>query len=217
MYKPILFSFLALSGISQSAAAETAYSFYGGWQTAPHSVVSGTHPDDDQPYSAVFGWDGKSFAPPPYYGAKATWWNGNTGTEIEFTHAKVYARDAERDAAGFKRFEFTDGLNLLTVNRLKRWERITRDYTPYVGAGVGFAFPHVDVLSNGDLHAYGYQVTGPAIRLIAGTSRPIKDDLSVFAEYQFTTSWNSGTLTGGGSFDTTVLTNAVNFGVTWTP
>ena len=215
MIRPILFSALAAVTFSQQAAAETIYSIYGGWQTSPHSHVSGIHPDTSLAYDTVFGWEGKSFEMPPYYGARVEWWNGDWSTQVEFTHAKLYANEADRDAVDFDRFEFTDGHNLFTVNRVKRWKNGLGDRTTYAGAGAGFALPHVDVRSDGGEHTFGYQLTGPALKLIAGANQPISDNMIAFAEYQFSMSWNSGTLTGGGTFDTRLITNALNFGIGW--
>ncbi len=214
MLRPILFGALAALSFSQQATAETIYSMYGGWQTSPHSHVSGDHPDGGT-YDTVFGWDGKSFSMPPYYGVRVEWWDGDWSTQVEFTHAKVYANDTERDAVDFERFEFTDGHNLFTVNRVKRWDSAIEGRTLYAGAGAGFALPHVDVFSDGGERTYGYQLTGPAAKLLAGVSQPIGDNLTAFAEYQFTMSWNEGTLTGGGTFDTRIITNALNFGIGW--
>ncbi len=74
-----LFAALATSGAALLAAApalaeDVQLSIYGGYQTAPHSGVTtsdGTH------FTA--GWEGKSFASPPYYGGRATWWLGSLG------------------------------------------------------------------------------------------------------------------------------------------
>ena len=214
MLRPILFGAFAALTFTQSASAETIYSIYGGWQTSPHSEISGDHPDGGT-YDTVFGWEGKSFEMPPYYGARVEWWNGDWSTQVEFTHAKVYAVEADRDAVGFDRFEFTDGHNLFTVNRVKRWQNSLGNRTTYAGAGAGIALPHVDVLSDLGEHTYGYQLTGPALKLMAGASQPLGDNMIAFAEYQFSMSWNTGELEGGGTFDTRLITNAINFGVGW--
>ena len=214
MFKPILFGALAALTFSQQASAETIYSIYGGWQTAPHAEISGDHPDGGT-YDTVFGWDGKSCEMPPYYGTRAEWWNGDWSTQVEFTHSKVYAKEADRDAVNFEKFEFTDGHNILTVNRVKRWDVGTSGRNLYAGAGAGIALPHVDVLSDGGEKTYGYQLTGPALKLIAGANQPLRDNMIAFGEYQFTMSWNSGELTGGGTFNTRLVTNAFNFGIGW--
>lgn len=199
---------------ASALSAETEISLYGGWQTVQPSKVSGRHPDGGT-YSDRFLWDGKSFTLPPYYGGRVTQWSDNFGNSIEFTHAKAYAQDSTRGSNNFQRFEFTDGLNLLTVSRFIRWPDRLAGLTPYVGAGVGLAFPHVDVLSIGGQKTYGYQITGPAVKLTAGASRQLSETVFGFAEYQFSASQHSGTLTGGGSFEARLLTNALNVGVGW--
>ena len=60
-------------------------------------------------------------SPPPYYGARITWWGqGKFGWGFETTHDKIYANDETLANAGFRRLEFTDGLNIITVNGLWR-------------------------------------------------------------------------------------------------
>lgn len=198
---------------AQPAAAEIELSFYTGYQTAPHSRISGTRGSGGGAYSEVIGWDGKSFAAPPYYGLRATWWRPNDiGFGVEFTHDKVYADPADMPT-GFSRLEFTDGHNIITANVSKRWSRRWADsFKPYVSGGVGIAMPHVDVTEGGN-RTFGYQVTGPAVRLTAGVKYEITDRWSVFGEYQFTWSDNKADLAGGGSLNTTILTNALNVGV----
>lgn len=201
------------------AAQDFEASIYGGWQTAPHSNVSGQHPNIGA-FDAAVGWAGKSFAAPPYYGVRGTWWRGgDRGVAIELTHAKVYAKDADRTALGFDRLEFTDGHNIITVNYMQRWPdrwsgRLAA-YTPYAGAGLGIALPHVDAQPNGGARTFGYQLTGPSMRLLAGMSRPIGDNLSAFAEYQFTFSMNEAELDGGGDLSTNIITNALNVGLSY--
>ena len=213
MRKAILFSLCAIFAAS-ALSAETEISLYGGWQTVQPSHVSGFHPDGGT-YSDRFLWDGKSFTLPPYYGFRVTQWAGKFGTSLEFTHAKSYAQDSTRSSNNFQRFEFTDGLNLLTMNQFIRWPDSLVGLTPYAGVGLGLAFPHVDALSNGGYQTYGYQITGPAVKLTAGGYRALSETLIGFAEYQFSASQHSGTLTGGGSFETHLLTDALNVGIGW--
>ena len=84
-----------------------------------------------------------------------------------------------------------------------------------LNSGVGVAVPHVDIQPTyaGAPKTYGYQVTGPAVRLGAGVSYSINDRWSVFGEYQFTWSDNKADINGGGTIETTLITNALNFGV----
>lgn len=193
------------------AAADMEISIYSGYQTSPHSRVEGNRADGS-PYSNLIGWQGKSFAAPPYYGARAMWWrDNNIGWGVELTHAKHYAPRAEMPA-GFSRLEFTDGHNILTANVMKRWPGKWNKLTPYAGLGLGIAVPHVDVVENGN-KTYGYQFTGPAMRLTAGAKYDINDRWNVFGEYQFIVSKNSADLTGGGKLNTRLISNALNIGV----
>jgi lipid A oxidase len=202
---------LGLVALPQTVQAEIELSFYSGYQTSPHSRVTGTA--SSGAYSNLIGWQGKSFAMPPYYGMRGTYWRAdNLGFALEFSHNKAYAPASEMPT-GFTRLEFTDGHNIITANVAKRWPgRGKSTITPYVSAGVGFAMPHVDVTENGNV-TLGYQVTGPAARLTAGASYAINDRWSVFGEYQFTWSENDVDLTGGGTLNTRIITNALNIGV----
>ncbi|TCS67626.1 lipid A oxidase [Primorskyibacter sedentarius] len=214
MKKVILSAALALCMGAGAASAEMELSVYSGWQTAPHSRATGNHPDGGS-YDALIGWEGKSFEMPPYYGLRGTWWRDERlGFGLEFTHAKVYAPDSERENIGFDRMEFTDGLNLITVNAYHRWLNRWDDFTPYVGGGIGLAIPHVDVESAGGEKTFGYQVTGPAVRVLAGVSYDLSERFAVFGEYQFTYSNNKADLEGDGTLETEIKTNALNFGVT---
>ncbi|MBS0124722.1 outer membrane protein [Thetidibacter halocola] len=198
------------------AAAEMEVSIYMGWQTLPHSRISGDLPGGLGPYNELVGWEGKSFSMPPYYGARATWWRGggDWGYGIEYTHTKAYMPDDVQNRLGFSRFELSDGHNIATVNLMRRFPDQWGGLTPYVGGGVGVAFPHVDATNTAaNSRTYGFQLTGPAMRLTAGASYPLTDRLSVFGEYQFTYSWNEGDLDNGGSFSTDIKTNALNIGL----
>lgn len=199
-------------GLAAPAFAEVELSFYGGTQSSPHSRIKGTAPGTGASYSALIGWEGKSFTPPPYYGLRATWWKeSNIGFGVELTHTKAYAPQSEMPA-GFSRLEFTDGHNILTANVMKRWPDQWKFVTPYVGAGIGLAIPHVDVTANGH-KTYGYQVTGPAAKVMAGIKYDINARWAVFTEYQFTYSKNEADLDGGGSMRFPLISNAINLGV----
>lgn len=207
-------SSIAVLCVSASAAwaQEIELSVYGGYQTAPHSRVTGARADGSV-FSERIGWDGKSFSAPPYYGLRGTYWlASNWGYGVELTHAKVYAPATEMPA-GFSRLEFTDGHNIVTLNALRRWPGLWHEkLTPYAGVGIGAAVPHVDVNENGN-RTFGYQVTGPAFRAMLGASYALNERWALFGEYQFTASDNKADLEGGGSLNATILTNALNMGV----
>jgi lipid A oxidase len=210
-----LLTVLSLPLLPGAAAAETELSFYLGAQTAPHSRVEGT--DATGPFSFLAAWEGKSGAAPPYYGLRATWWRSeNFGYGVELNHAKVYLDDANLAANNFDSFELTDGLNILTANAFYRWPGMwgSGRVTPYVGGGAGVAVPHVDVERNGQ-KTFEYQMTGVAVVWMAGLSYALNDTWGMFAEYKGTYSANEADLTGGGSFTTDIVTNAINIGVSY--
>ena len=123
-----------VAALAGPAAAETELSVYLGWQTLPHSRLSGDLPNGGGSYDQLVGWKGKSFTMPPYYGARATWWRSdNLGFGVEYTHTKAYADDPTKSALGFSRLEFSDGHNVVTANVMKRWPDQWRNFTPYVG------------------------------------------------------------------------------------
>ncbi len=201
--------------VAAPAAAEVELSFYTGIQEAPHSRVEGTDPGGVGPFSFLATWEGRSFEAPPYYGFRATYWRENGfGYGLDFNHAKVYADDATLLANGFSRLEFTDGLNILTVNAWYRWQNPKSNWTPYVGGGVGIAFPHVDVETAGGT-TFGYQLTGPAVQVVAGIKYNFNERWGVFGEYKGTYSMNEADLDNGGTLSSDIVTNALNIGVSF--
>lgn len=198
-----------------AAAAEVELSFYGGWQGAPHAdvAISGDTVLPDDSFTA--GWEGKPFAMPPYYGLRATWWqDSGYGFGLDFNHTKVYADDATLAASGLEHFEFSDGLNSLTVNAYRRWDQALGGLTPYVGGGIGLSIPHVEVVAPGT-RTWEYQIAGPAVALMAGISYPVSDRWSVFGEYKGTWSQNEISLDTGGTMTTDIITNSINLGVSF--
>lgn len=196
--------------------AEVSLSFYTGAQTAPHSRFEGN--DGTSNFSFLAEWEGNSFEMPPYYGFRATWWrNQNLGFGAEFTHAKVYASDQTLAANGLDTLEMTDGINILTANVMYRWpgQWMRGRVTPYVGAGLGVAIPHIEFQTTGGPRTFEYQVSGAAARWMAGASYAINDRWAVFGEYQGTYSVNSGDLAGGGNWESNIVTNAINVGLSY--
>lgn len=196
----------AVSGPAAEAAG-LEISLYGGVQSAAPSRI-------DSPASGRqrVDWEGRSGNFPLYYGLRATWWqNDRWGWGVEMNHAKVYA-DTPEDY-GHDRLEFTDGLNFVTANVFRRWQQPGQRITPYVGAGIGVAIPHVDVQPIGGEHTFGFQVTGPVVQLVAGASYALDDSWSVFGEYKGTWSRHKADLDSGGSLQTELQTNALNIGI----
>jgi lipid A oxidase len=201
------------------AHAEFELSLYTGYQTSPHSKVTGTDPTGDGDFAFTAGWKGHSFEMPPYYGIRGMFWtNSNWGFGADFTHSKAYA-DAETlgdsgTSGGFEVLEFTDGLNNLTLNAAYRWQKEGRKWTPYAGGGLGVIIPHVEVKSSATAtETQSYQVAGPTAMLNAGISYAINPKWSAFGEYKGTYSKLSADLDGGGTFKTDIITNAFNIGI----
>ena len=100
----------------------------------------------------------------------------------------------------------------MTLNAYRRWSGTNLGLTPYVGAGLGLAVPSV-TFDGGGATTGGRQLTGPAVRFVAGAQYPISDSMALFGEYQGSYSVNQVELSGGGSLDTEILTNGLNFGL----
>lgn len=213
-YRHALFALLLAP--PAAAVAETELSVYGGLQSAPPSDVAVSGDSVIPDGSASIAWKGRSLEAPYYYGVRATYWTSDSyGFGLDFAHNKVYPKEGELPA-GYDRLEFTDGLNTLTVNAYKRWPgaALGGRLTPYVGAGLGVAIPHVDV-SYGTSRTAEYQIAGPAATVLAGARYDLSDGWGVFAEYKGNITRNRGDLTTGGTVETDVITNAVNFGVSY--
>jgi lipid A oxidase len=216
MTRLITFTAICAAALFPSLAfAEMTLSFYGGPQEAPHSRVTGTDLGGVGDFDFTAGWEGRSFSAPPQYGIRATWWTSDTlGFGVELNHAKVYADDATLATSGFSHFEFSDGLNIITANVVRKWPDRFGAFTPYALAGVGVSVPHVEVTSAGGT-TFEYQLAGPAVALAAGASYQLNDRWSLFGEYKFTYSINKTDLTNGGNLNTNVITNSLNLGVSF--
>ena len=202
-----------------AAKAEFQISVYGGANTANDS-------DATLNLGALSGefdveWFGDSFNTPPYYGVRGTWWLNEFdmprwGVGVDFTHAKVKADLDDPALAGtFDRLEFTNGLNSLTLNGLYR-APLGDWFTVYAGAGAGASIPHVEVRTVPALtDTFEYQVTGPVVQGLVGTSLNIGRGFSLFGEYKASYSWNDAELDGGGSFETDVLVHHFALGASF--
>lgn len=215
--KKISFISIVLIGFMTSAAtAETQLSFYGGHQSAPHSQVTGEY--DSSAFDFTAGWEGKPFAMPPYYGIRYTnWRENNWGIAVDYSHSKVYSDDETRADSGFEVLEFTDGINVLTVNAVRRFQK-SGNWTPYIGGGVGIAIPHVEVqVDEFATKTFEFQYGGPAVQLHGGIEYSVNDSWSVFAEYKINYVMLDVELDGPGDnfLKTNIITNALNIGVSY--
>ncbi|EKE69064.1 outer membrane protein [Celeribacter baekdonensis] len=202
-----------LAPLSAAQAENFTISVYSGYQTAPHSGVSGN--DGVEDFDFTTGWDGKSFEMPPYYGIRGTWWvRDNFGWIADFNHTKVYADEDDMAANKFSTLEFTDGLNNLTVGPIWRWPGAWNKLTPYASVSAGIVIPHVEVVT-ANTNTIEYQIAGPTVAVVLGASYAINDTWDVFGEYKGTYSQVKADLNGGGTLETDIITNALNFGVAY--
>lgn len=216
----------ALMLMSAPAWAEVELSLYLGVQSVQESTGTGTLPGGAA-FSRRFDWEGRPLENPFYYGGRAMWWTQNNfGFGIEGTHAKAYSSVADMAAIGVSRLELSDGHNIITANVMKRWPDAFKGskFTPYVGAGVGLAIPHVDIQVIGASNrTFDFEATGPAVRGIAGLKYDLNDRWALFSEYQITWSDNDITIDPDptvpgqlpGSLDVELITHAVNFGFSY--
>ncbi|MEO0914733.1 MAG: lipid A oxidase, partial [Pseudomonadota bacterium] len=161
----VVAALLAL-GAGALSAAEYEINLYTGYQTSPHSDVSGVD-ETGTPFNFTAGWEGRSFEAPPYYGVRITRWQDNDwGFGLEFTHAKVYADDETLADSGFDTLEFTDGINIVTLNAARRFELSDR-WSAHAGLGLGVSVPYVEVVTPSGGETFEYQLTGPAVRWYA--------------------------------------------------
>ena len=197
-------------------------SLYGGFNKAAHSSVTFSNASisygiEDGKYS-VNGWEGESFESPIYYGYRLSV-NGLEDTDLEFAvdfnHSKVKAKNLP---GNLERLEFTDGINTLTLLALYKIDSLVVKNTeldPYVGVGIGIAYPHVDVegAAGTDGKTYDYQRTGPAYQVMAGLRYYLAESWKTFAEYRITYTPMKADLDGGGQIKTDILNNQVSVGV----
>ncbi|GAA3862980.1 outer membrane beta-barrel protein [Celeribacter arenosi] len=213
---PYVVGALAVFCAGSLAAQDYSISVYSGYQSAPHSNVTGSDPAGAGDFDFTAGWDSKPFAMPPYYGVRGTWWlSERFGLTADFNHTKVYADQETFDKSGFEVLEFTDGLNNLTFGGVWRWPAAWGDkLTPYAGLSAGLIIPHVEVQTTPTApKTFEYQVAGPSVAWIAGASFEMNERWDVFGEYKGTYSQLNADLEGGGSLRTDIVTNAINLGV----
>jgi len=150
---------------------------------------------------------------------------------VDYHHAKIYSElgatvnvSGKRDGVPisgkdrinntFDVLEFTDGLNQIFFGGMYRWKHPR--WTPYVGLGVGFAFPHVEVKRTGATYrTFQYEVTGVAVEGLVGLEYSVTDRFSVFSDYKLSFSSNDADLDRGGSLSTDVWTNSFILGVAY--
>ncbi|MDR9484021.1 MULTISPECIES: outer membrane beta-barrel protein [Sediminimonas] len=207
---------LGYGAVAGPAHAELVLSFYSGANFSPDSDVDFDFNDGAGRQSVNTSWDGEALVMPPYFGVRATWWfddKPNWGVSIDNAHTKVAA---DPMPAQFNTLEFTDGINMVTANVQYRFLNDTK-FTPYLGVGVGFTTPHVEVVSaSGATRTSEYQFGGPAAQALIGVEAEINDRWAVFGELKSGYADISADLNGGGWLKTEVISNQVAFGVSYT-
>ena len=216
-------------GSDADSGADLQVAAYGGTNYTMRSRLHLTQPGGTDLRFGDIAWEGEPFRAPPYYGLRAIYWlpGQRLGIMGDFTHIKARAlrgnaveQTGQRDgravpsqqplSATFKRLEFTHGYNLLTLNLVRRGDVGRARLIPYAGAGLGLAYPHVEVQRAGAPDAtrtYAYQIAGPALQLLGGIEWRFGRRLSVFVEYKLDCAAINGDLVGGGQVDTTLCTH----------
>jgi lipid A oxidase len=226
---------LGLALAASPAAAEMQIGVYGGWSESFDSDIHLSQPGGTNLTLNDVSWESESFQPPPYWGLRGTYWLNSApswGLMLDYNHAKVIAdqgavvsvtgtRDGvkrgPKDRVGdtFQVMEFTNGLNEIFFGGQYRW--MFDRWTPYVGVGVGFAFPHVEVrrAGLGQPYTYDYEVTGVAVEGLVGLEYHLTQRFSLFGDYKLSYSNNDASLKDGGSLQTDVVTNHFILGVSY--
>jgi lipid A oxidase len=225
---------LAIVASSTPATAEFQIGIYGGWNESFDSDVTLVQPNGTNLTLYDVPWDGKSFASPPYWGARGIYWLDSSpawGVMIDYNHAKIYSdlgatvkvkgtRDnvalsgTDRVSNTFDILEFTDGLNQIYLGGTYRWQH--ERWTPYVGFGVGLSVPHVEVRRTGSsVKTFEYQVTGVAVEGLVGVEYRITPRVSAFGDYKLSFSSNDADLDGGGTLEADIWTNHFILGLSY--
>jgi lipid A oxidase len=220
-----------------AARAETELAVYLGWAfAAPSDLRLAEAGGEAVTYHGV-SWRTRSLTNPIYYGVRLTRWlaaHPDAGLALDFTHAKVYLEDTavrvtgsrggtpvdgvERISDTIRSFNNSHGLNLVTVNALRRWSGAGDDswrrkrLSPYVGVGAGLAWPHVEA-DIGGRATYRYQLAGPVVGALAGLSVRAARHWSLFGEYRLDRAWLDESLAGGRNVTARVDVQQVTGGV----
>jgi lipid A oxidase len=210
---------IALASWPAPLRAEVQISVYGGANENFSSRAS----VDKSPVSdsRTLDWDGNSFQMPPYWGARGTYWlnpGSSWGIALDYTHAKAYAKLNFATDPTYSRLEFTDGLNLLTLNLLYRFDPLWGNtLIPYVGVGAGLSIPHVEVGLKAfpGQQTFEYQFTGAAAQVLAGVEYRLGPSWSLFAEARLSYAQIDADLAGGGSLETDIWSPHLAVGLTY--
>ncbi len=210
--RPMLSVFALFAATSIAVAEKAELSFYGGLRTTADSVVSGNDPGGAGDFEFLSSWRDQSSGSPMQYGVRITWWQNQTqGWGIDLNSSALLADDTTLGANGLAALEFSNGINLLTVNTYRKLKKIG-DLRPYLGAGIGVSIPRVE-FDSGAGRTSQFQLTGPAFQLIAGASYQLNNSVSVFGEYSGSYTLDSADLISGGTLNTVSRNSGLNVGV----
>ncbi len=182
------------------------------WMIGGYGGVAYTHPADVRIVNPGrtdftvndFGWIGRPFKAPIYYGLRIQRWpeTGIGGTMLDFTHAKAISKREDiatfrgthngktlpaKQKMGdfFRHLEFSHGHNMLTLNGLLRLSPLAGGIRPYLGLGAGISLPHTEVgIRAENARTYEYQFTGFVGQALAGIQVRLGRS-TLFLEYKF--------------------------------
>lgn len=188
-----------------TAGREWAFGGYGGIAHTHPAEVHFDNPGKTDMTVKDFGWIGRPFKAPIYYGLRIQRWQagGHIGSMLDFTHAKAIARrddvatfsgtlngqpvpQKQRMGDVFRHLEFSHGHNMLTLNGLGRLAPAWSRFRPYVGLGAGISLPHTEVgIRSENARTYEYQFAGFVGQALAGIEIQL-GRTSLFFEYKLT-------------------------------
>ncbi|MEO1709578.1 MAG: hypothetical protein AAFR70_04870 [Pseudomonadota bacterium] len=190
--------------LSASPGREWAFGAYGGVSYTYPATVSIKNGDRTDMTVSDFGWLGRPFKSPVYYGARIQRWGlGPIGGMLDFIHAKAIARpDDQARLTGkldgedlpetaiikemFSKLEFSHGHNMLLLNGLYRFAPSWMRIRPYAGIGGGTSLPHSEFgFRKDNVRTYEYQYAGLAAQGLGGVEIQL-GRFAIFLEYKFT-------------------------------
>jgi lipid A oxidase len=202
---------------------ETQLAVYGGqaW-TQSSDVRFHVNGNTDMTYHDV-PWFTDPFGTPPYYGFRATHFfapDPHWGLMLDFAHDKMLAEmntpleltgvrngqpihTVETLGQTLSHFQFTDGINFLTLNAVYRVFLFPTEsrprgwFQPYIGGGMGVSIPTMETTFIGKPDTHRYEWRGPAFQAVAGTHVVLLEHVSLFFEYKFNNVVVNGNLNEG--------------------
>jgi outer membrane protein W len=206
------FIVLAVFGLlpwQEAAFAENIFAIYTGTSFARNSDLRLTQASigTDLTVHDVH-WEADPLKAAPYYGLRFTHFfddRPNWGIGLDYTHYKMYAQ-TERGVAVtgtwqgvpinsnasmnqyVQHFEISHGVNLLSLNGIYRWNNssfLEGRLQPYLGAGLGFYWPHSENTVNNLNHTTGYDASGLGVQLLGGVQYRLGPQWGLFAEVKF--------------------------------